>query len=171
MKNLILLLFTLILNNSYCNNNIVKLLVIKIITFEDEKGKVLYKVSDEDNLVTMFMLDSVNINLEINEFYCYYDYVKKKVLPNDLCDNTWINRHNKTDIGSFIAAMFEPAIFETKTDTIKCVSIKRVTNEKTNYLWKILTSDNKFEYTNKQYKIGDILYYTNDYGLLLNDLY
>ena len=66
MKHLILLIFLFILNFLNAGQNILKLLVKEKIEIYGTKLKILYKVSDKNDLVTLFYVDSINITLKIN---------------------------------------------------------------------------------------------------------
>ena len=86
MKHLILLIFLFILNFLNAGQNILKLLVKEKIEIYGTKLKILYKVSDKNDLVTLFYVDSINITLKINEIYCYYDFAKKEVITKEIYD-------------------------------------------------------------------------------------
>ena len=166
MKHLILLIFLFILNFLNAGQNILKLLVKEKIEIYGTKLKILYKVSDKNDLVTLFYVDSINITLKINEIYCYYDFAKKEVITKEIYENTWFNRENNTNVLIFLFIMADSESWGIQTKTIKCKKIKRTYIKKNEYNWKILTSENKIEYSNKKFDIGNILYYTNTEGLL-----
>lgn len=166
MKYLITLLVLLSFNMLKADDNILKLLIKERIELYGNDSKIVYKVSDENNLVTLYYTDSVKINLKINEIYCYYDLNSKQVLSKDVYENTWFNRENKTNKIIFSMIMSDPEIWEIKTDTVICKKIKKNFSVKNGYKYKILTSKNTIEYSNKKFDINEILYYTNSEGLV-----